>query len=69
MSKNKPTRTLTISDDVFNGLKTLALIQGTSVSGIFEKLGRQYIADNITDLRNYYNQRLNLFEGVKNDAE
>lgn len=65
MAKIKKTRTLTLSDEVFTGLKTLALIKGTSVSMIVESLGRQYISENAAPLQEYFKHQINLFEREK----
>lgn len=63
--KIKKTRTLTLSDEVFTGLKTIALIKGTSVSMILEKLGKQYISENAAPLQEYFKQQINLFDSDK----
>lgn len=58
----KRTRTLTLTDETFTALKTLALIKKTSVSAIVENLGRQYIKDNTADLQRYFQNQISLFE-------
>ena len=62
MTKTKKTRTLTLSDDVFTGLKTLALLQDTSVSSIVEELGKKYITLHKEELKKYYQQKFDFIE-------
>ena len=58
----KKTRTLTLTDETFDALKTLALIQKKSVSAIVEELGRQYVVDHSADLQRYFQNQISLFE-------
>lgn len=58
----KKTRTLTLTDETFTALKTLALIKGTSVSAIVEDLGKQYIKEHSADLQRYFQNQISLFD-------
>ena len=58
----RKTRTLTLTDETFDALKTLALINKTSVSAIVEELGRQFVVDHSADLRRYYQSQISLFD-------
>lgn len=58
----RKTRTLTLTDETFEALKTLALIQKKSVSAIVEELGRQYVQDHTADLQRYFQNQISLFE-------
>lgn len=58
----RKTRTLTLTDETFNSLKVLALIQNSSVSAIVEELGRQYVKAHSEDLQRYFQNQISLFE-------
>ena len=46
MARTKNVRTIMLSDEVFNALKTAAMSQNTSVSKILEDLAREYLSKN-----------------------
>lgn len=65
---NKKNYTLTMEPSIFNGLKTLALLQGKSVSAILEDLGKQYVVEHTPELQNYFQKQLDLFEWLESQA-
>lgn len=62
MAKAKRTRAVMMTDDTFNSLKVLALIQNSSVSQILENLGRDYVQAHSAELQNYYRRQISLFD-------
>lgn len=63
----RKTRTLTLPDDVFDGLKLAAAYKKTSISKIVEELARQYLADNRAEIQEELRRQMNLFDSKSDD--
>lgn len=63
----RKTRTLTLPDDVFDGLKLVAAYKKTSISKIVEELARQYLADNRAEIQEELRRQMNLFDSKSDD--
>ncbi|MBQ7630487.1 MAG: hypothetical protein IJS81_09800 [Selenomonadaceae bacterium] len=69
MARKATVRSITLSDEIFNGLKMAAAVQGTTVSKIVETLAAQYLQDNSASMKEQLKKQLDLFDYLGNRAD
>lgn len=68
MARTKNVRTIMLSDEIFNALKTAAMSQNTSVSKILEDLAREYLTKNSEEIQRALQRQMALFENHSDSA-
>lgn len=62
MARKATVRSITLSDEIFNGLKMAAAVKGTTVSKIVETLAREYLKENSAEVKTQLQEQLTLFD-------